>query len=104
MYPSASDHESLSVLVKVILMQRGSNGGQKALYRLKFTSKDQDQGDDDSYTVAFEDQADANNFSFLLESFFKDLGDFSADPVPMSIQVRISTCTPNKHLYAKSCN
>lgn len=74
--------------VLVILMQRGSNGGQKALYRLKFTSKDQeqDQGDDDSYTVAFEDHADANNFCFLLESFFKDLGDFSADPVPMSIQ------------------
>ncbi|XP_027331294.1 uncharacterized protein LOC113846823 isoform X2 [Abrus precatorius] len=71
--------------VLVILMQRDSDGGSKGLYTLKFTSKEQDQSDD-SYTVAFEDHADANNFCFLLESFFKDLGDFSADAVPMSIQ------------------
>ncbi|XP_061349194.1 uncharacterized protein LOC133294525 [Gastrolobium bilobum] len=72
--------------VLVIFMQRGSNGeGPKGLYSLKFTSKEQDQSDD-SYTVAFEDHADAYNFCFLLESFFKDLGDFSADAVPMSIQ------------------
>lgn len=70
-------------------MQRGSNEeGQKGLYSLNFTSKEQEQSDD-SYTVAFEDQADANNFCFLLESFFEDLGDFSANAVPMSIQVRI---------------
>ncbi|KAJ1395217.1 hypothetical protein SESBI_33588 [Sesbania bispinosa] len=72
--------------VLVILMQRGSNGERaKGLYSVKFTSKDQEQSDD-SYTVAFEDHADANNFCFILESFFKDLGDFSADAVPMSIQ------------------
>ena len=76
-------------------MQRGSNGGAKGLYSLKFTSEEQDQSDD-SYTVAFEDHADANNFCFLLETFFKDLGDFSADAVPMSIQVRVSTHTANK--------
>lgn len=71
----------------VILMQRGSNGeGHKGLYSLNFTSKEREQNDD-SYTVAFEDQADANNFCFLLESYFKDLGDnFSANAVPMSIQ------------------
>ncbi|KAK7363577.1 hypothetical protein VNO77_05724 [Canavalia gladiata] len=72
--------------VLVILMQRSSDGGSKGLYSVKFTSKEHNQGDDDSYTVAFEDHADANNFCFLLESFFKDLGDFSADAVPISIQ------------------
>jgi hypothetical protein len=89
------------LFVKVILMQRGSNEeGHKGLYSLNFTSKEQEQNDD-SYTVAFEDQADANNFCFLLESYFEDLGDnFSANAVPMSIQVRISAFTANKNLYA----
>jgi hypothetical protein len=83
-------------------MQRGSNEeGPKGLYSLNFTSK-QGEHSDDSYTVAFEDQADANNFCFLLESFFEELGDedFNANAVPMSIQVRISACTANKNLYA----
>ncbi|CAJ2653914.1 unnamed protein product [Trifolium pratense] len=74
--------------VLVIVMQRGSNEEDpKGLYSLNFTSKQQEHSDD-SYTVAFEDQADANNFCFLLESFFEDLGDddFSAKAVPMSIQ------------------
>ncbi|XP_057415099.1 uncharacterized protein LOC130709977 [Lotus japonicus] len=72
--------------VLVILMQRGSNGeGGKGLYSVKFTSKEQGLSDG-SYTVAFEDHADANNFCFLLDSFFEDLGDFSANAVPMSIQ------------------
>ncbi|CAI8610652.1 unnamed protein product [Vicia faba] len=73
--------------VLVILMQRDSNAeSPKGLYSLNFTSKQWEQGDD-SYTVAFEDQADANNFCFILESFFEDLGDgFRANVVPMSIQ------------------
>ncbi|KAK2412057.1 hypothetical protein QL285_047283 [Trifolium repens] len=74
--------------VLVIVMQRGSNEeGPKGLYSLNFTSK-QGEHSDDSYTVAFEDQADANNFCFLLESFFEELGDedFNANAVPMSIQ------------------
>ncbi|XP_020225964.1 uncharacterized protein LOC109807762 isoform X2 [Cajanus cajan] len=71
--------------VFVILMQRDSDEGSTGLYSFKFSSKEQDLSDD-SYTVAFEDHADANNFCFLLESFFKDLGSFSADAVPMSIQ------------------
>lgn len=68
-------------------MQGGPNGdGSKGLYSLKFTSKKQEQ-DVESYTIAFEDHADANNFCFLLESFFDDLDDFRANAVPMSIQV-----------------
>lgn len=71
-------------------MQRDSNTeSPKALYRLNFTSKQREQGND-FYTVAFEDRADANNFCFILESFFEDLDDgFSAIVFPMSIQVRI---------------
>ncbi|CAL0307223.1 unnamed protein product [Lupinus luteus] len=71
--------------VLVILMERDSNGGQKALYMLKLTSTEHDQGDD-SYIVAFEDHGDANNFCVLLETYFEDLDDFSASPVPMTIQ------------------
>ncbi|KAE9602160.1 hypothetical protein Lal_00049946 [Lupinus albus] len=71
--------------ILVILMERDSNGGQKALYMLKLTSKEQDQGVD-SYVVAFEDHGDANNFCVLLETYFEDLDDFSASPVPMTIQ------------------
>ncbi|XP_019451046.1 PREDICTED: uncharacterized protein LOC109353287 isoform X1 [Lupinus angustifolius] len=71
--------------VLVIFMERDSNGGQKALYTLKLTSTEQDQGVD-SYIVAFEDHGDANNFCVLLETYFEDLDDFSASPVPMTIQ------------------
>lgn len=88
------------LFVKVILMESGSDGeGPKGLYSLKLTSKEPEQSGD-SYTVAFEDHADANNFCFLLESYFEDLDDFSANVVPMSIQVRISACTAKKNLYA----
>ncbi|KAK7292268.1 hypothetical protein RIF29_08046 [Crotalaria pallida] len=71
--------------VLVILMQRGPDGGQKALYKLNLSSEEHDQGVD-SYIVAFEDHGDANNFSVLLESFFEDLDDFVAYPVPMTIK------------------
>ncbi|CAB4262703.1 unnamed protein product [Prunus armeniaca] len=74
--------------VLVILMRRGSGSeGRGGLYTLKFSSQPQNQRDS-SYTVAFEDRADANNFCFLLESLFEDLGDFSADIAPL----------PNKEL------
>ncbi|XP_054806180.1 LOW QUALITY PROTEIN: uncharacterized protein LOC129308811 [Prosopis cineraria] len=89
--------------VLVIIMRRGSDKeGPSGLYSLKITSQEEDQNGY-SYIVAFEDDADANNFCFLLESFFEDLGDFSADAVPMSIQVKISTMltyTVNTILYA----
>ncbi|CAJ1941009.1 unnamed protein product [Sphenostylis stenocarpa] len=76
---------SLSMSVKVILMRRDSKEGSEGFYSLKFTSKEQDRSDD-SFTIAFEDHADANNFCFVLESFFEDLESFSADAIPMSIQ------------------
>jgi len=69
-------------------MRRDSKEGSEGFYSLKSTSNEQDESDD-SFTVAFEDHADANNFCFLLQSFFEDLGSFSADAVPVSIRVRI---------------
>lgn len=79
-------------------MRRSSDeGGAGGLYSLKITSEEQDQSVD-SYTVAFEDHVDANNFCFLLESFFEDLDDFSVVAAPMSIQVIISTM-----IYKMSC-
>lgn len=78
-------------------MRRGSEHEEPGgLYTLRVTSRTDDLGasqtddlGDSSYTVAFEDRGDANNFCYLLESFFEDLGDFSADIVPLSIKVRI---------------
>lgn len=63
-------------------MQRGTGG--EGLYTLKSSSSTEDRI---SYTVAFEDRADANNFCYLLESFFEDLGDFQADVVPLTVKV-----------------
>ncbi|CAH8324205.1 unnamed protein product [Eruca vesicaria subsp. sativa] len=37
-----------------------------------------------SHMIAFEDQSDAVNFSYLLETVFEDLDDFSANVVPIS--------------------
>ncbi|CAN4113555.1 unnamed protein product [Withania somnifera] len=42
-----------------------------------------------SHTVTFEDRGDATNFCYLLQSFFEDLGDFSAEIVPLPVQVRL---------------
>ncbi|XP_030475676.1 uncharacterized protein LOC115692854 [Syzygium oleosum] len=67
--------------VFAILMRRGSDleepGG---FFTLKTAPEDSDAS---SFTVAFEDRVDANNFCFLLESFFEELGDFSADIIPL---------------------
>ncbi|XP_031272970.1 uncharacterized protein LOC116131459 [Pistacia vera] len=72
--------------VLAILMRRGlDHEGPGGLFTLRLTSQVQHQSEI-SYTVAFEDRGDANNFCCLLESFFEDLGDFSADIVPLSVK------------------
>ncbi|PON80360.1 ABC subfamily C protein [Parasponia andersonii] len=69
-----------------VLMHRGSDPeGPGGLYTLNPSTESLKQTDC-SYTVAFEDRGDANNFCFLLESFFEDLGDVRADIVPLSIK------------------
>ncbi|XP_065863654.1 uncharacterized protein [Euphorbia lathyris] len=69
--------------VLAILMRRGPEHEAAGLYALR-TDNGVDGGDESSYTVAFEDRGDANNFCYLLESYFEDLGDFRADIVPLS--------------------
>ncbi|KAE8076762.1 hypothetical protein FH972_015389 [Carpinus fangiana] len=81
--------------VLVILVRRGSEDeGQGGMYTLKTASQAQEQSIS-SYTVAFEDQVDAKNFCFLLESFFEELGDFSADIVPLSIKELLEAAKAN---------
>lgn len=55
-------------------------------FTLRTVSMEQNE-DQVSHIIAFEDQNDARNFSYLLESVFEDLDDFSADVVPISTKV-----------------
>ncbi|PRQ39191.1 hypothetical protein RchiOBHm_Chr4g0422351 [Rosa chinensis] len=73
--------------VLVIFMRRGSDG-QGGLFSIELNSQSQNESDA-SYSVAFEDRGDANNFCFLLESCFEDQDDFRATAAPL----------PNKELH-----
>lgn len=63
-----------------ILLHRGSEK-DRGLYSLPIAH----DGKKHSYTITFQDRGDAMNFSFLLDSFFEDLGNVSADIVPLTI-------------------
>ncbi|VVB00987.1 unnamed protein product [Arabis nemorensis] len=52
-------------------------------FTLRTESMEQN-GDQVSHIIAFEDQNDARNFSYLLKSVFEDLDGFSANVVPIS--------------------
>ncbi|KAK8951524.1 hypothetical protein KSP39_PZI003496 [Platanthera zijinensis] len=64
-----------------ILLHKGSENKDRGLYSLPIAH----DGKKHSYTITFQDRGDALNFSFLLESFFEDLGNVSADIVPLTI-------------------
>lgn len=67
-------------------MRRGHDDeGPEGLFTLKSSSQ---VNGSLSHTVAFEDRGDATNFCYLLQSFFEDLGDFSAEIVPLPVKVR----------------
>ncbi|XP_027120826.1 uncharacterized protein [Coffea arabica] len=70
--------------VLVILMQRrlDGNGVEQGLYTLSSPYAENDS----SHMVAFEDRSDATNFCYLVQSFFEDLEDFTAEIVPLSIK------------------
>ncbi|KAL5541860.1 hypothetical protein UlMin_009570 [Ulmus minor] len=69
--------------VLVVLMHRDSNPeGASGLFTIRTAEAHEH---DSAYTVAFEDRGDATNFSYLLETFFEDLGDFRADIIPLPI-------------------
>lgn len=94
-------------------MRRGPDSKYPSgLFSLKTTSEDDsdDDSDDDdederdeadedfSYVIAFQDRYDANNFCYLLESFFEDLGDFGADIVPLLKNVCVPYSSSNTKL------
>ncbi|XP_078446870.1 ABC subfamily C protein isoform X2 [Wolffia australiana] len=87
-YSASSNEDRLWWLtlshVLAIFLHRGSARTQfRGLYTLKHESES-DKGSNTSYTVVFQDRADATNFCYLLESFFENLEDFCADVIPMS--------------------
>ncbi|XP_015062170.1 uncharacterized protein LOC107007869 isoform X2 [Solanum pennellii] len=70
--------------VLAIRMRRGHDDeGPEGLFTLKSSSQ---VNGSLSHTVAFEDRGDATNFCYLLQSFFEDLGDFSAEIVPLPVK------------------
>lgn len=74
----------LPYVLAILLHRRSDHNGPKGLYSLKMDSPSEDDGSA-YYTVVFQDQGDATNFCYLLESFFADLDDFVADVVPLEI-------------------
>ncbi|KAI3927972.1 hypothetical protein MKW98_023573 [Papaver atlanticum] len=67
--------------VFAILLCRGPDkGAAKGLYSLKMDESSP------SCTVGFEERRDATNFTYILESFFDDLGSVSAEVVPLSME------------------
>lgn len=75
----------LPYVLAIFLHRDSDSNGPKGLYSLKMNSPE-DDGTFPSYTIFFQDRSDATNFCYILESFFEDLGDFSADIVPLTIQ------------------
>ncbi|XP_010323067.1 uncharacterized protein [Solanum lycopersicum] len=70
--------------VLAIRMRRGHDDeGPEGLFTLRSSSQ---VNGSLSHTVAFEDRGDATNFCYLLQSFFEDLGDFSAEIVPLPVK------------------
>ncbi|CAL9145269.1 unnamed protein product [Musa hybrid cultivar] len=72
--------------VFAIFLRRGSDGnGPKGLYSLDISSSSVDEKAP-SYTIAFQDRGDATNFCYIVKTFFEDLGDVSADIVPLTVK------------------
>ncbi|XP_058076940.1 uncharacterized protein LOC131225426 isoform X2 [Magnolia sinica] len=70
--------------VFAILLLRGSDRkSSNGLYSLKMNSHSDVER---SYVITFEGRGDATNMCCILESFFQDLGDFSAEAIPLSIK------------------
>lgn len=70
-------------------MRQGSDGEElDGLFTLKVPSATQDI-EESTYAVAFENHVDANNFCYLLESYFEELENFTTDVIPLPTKVRI---------------
>lgn len=64
-----------------------SEGAPEGLYSLEIKPKSTDRNPM-SYAITFQDRVDATNFCYVLDLFFEDLNDVSAEIVPLTIQVR----------------
>ncbi|CAA7057566.1 unnamed protein product [Microthlaspi erraticum] len=73
----------LPYVLRILMRSRIDQDISEGYFTIRTESVEQKEGEV-SHMVAFEDQSDAINFSYLLESVFEDLDEFSAYVVPIS--------------------
>ncbi|KAG7542731.1 hypothetical protein ISN45_Aa07g026880 [Arabidopsis thaliana x Arabidopsis arenosa] len=73
----------LPYVLRILMRSNIDQDISEGYFTLRTKSMEQNEGQV-SHMIAFEDQSDARNFSYLLESVFEDLDDFSADIAPVS--------------------
>ncbi|EFH46466.1 hypothetical protein ARALYDRAFT_493302 [Arabidopsis lyrata subsp. lyrata] len=73
----------LPYVLRILMRSNIDQDISEGFFTLRTESMEQNEGQV-SYMIAFEDQSDARNFSYLLESVFEDLDDFIADIAPVS--------------------
>ncbi|EOA16466.1 hypothetical protein CARUB_v10004620mg [Capsella rubella] len=73
----------LPYVMRILMRSKIDQDISEGYFTLRTKSMEQNEGQV-SHMIAFEDQSDARNFSYLLESFFEDLDDFIADIAPVS--------------------
>jgi hypothetical protein len=73
----------LPYVLRILMRSNIDQDISEGYFTLRTESMEQNEGQV-SHMIAFEDQSDARNFSYLLESVFEDLDDFSADIAPVT--------------------
>uniref|UniRef100_A0A1J3I596 Uncharacterized protein n=1 Tax=Noccaea caerulescens TaxID=107243 RepID=A0A1J3I596_NOCCA len=73
----------LPYVLRILMRSRIDQEISEGYFTIRTESMEQKEGEV-SHVIAFEDQSDAINFSYLLESVFEDLDEFSANVVPVS--------------------
>ncbi|KAG7547412.1 hypothetical protein ISN44_As12g026560 [Arabidopsis suecica] len=73
----------LPYVLRILMRSNIDEDISEGYFTLRSESMEQNEGQV-SHMIAFEDQSDARNFSYLLESVFEDLDGFSADIAPVS--------------------
>jgi hypothetical protein len=72
--------------------REGAPGG---LYSLEIKSNSTSRNPM-SYVITFQDRVDATNFCYVLDPYFDDLNDVSAEIIPLTIQVCVFFYLPSK--------
>ncbi|XP_010449884.1 PREDICTED: uncharacterized protein LOC104732055 [Camelina sativa] len=73
----------LPYVLRILMRSKIDQDISEGYFTLRSESMEQNEGQI-SHMIAFEDQSDARNFSYLLESVFEDLDEFIADIAPVS--------------------